>query len=37
MHVNTVSWRSEGQNEVYVANLHCSLGRLVLALEKSVE
>ena len=25
------SWRGEGQNEVYVANLHCSLGRLVSA------
>ena len=31
------SWRGEGQNDVYVANLHFSLDRLVSALEKSVE
>ena len=31
------SLRGEGPNDVYVPNLHCSLGRLVSALEKSVE
>ena len=31
------SWRGVCQNEVYVAKLHCSLGRLVSALENSVE
>ena len=30
-------WRGEGQNEVYVANLHCSLSRLVSVLENLVE
>ena len=29
------AWRGYGQNEVYVANLHGSLGRLASALEKS--
>ena len=31
------SWRGEGQNEVYVVNLHCSLGRLASALENLVK
>ena len=31
------SWRGEDQNEAYVANLHCSLGRLASVLENLVK
>ena len=31
------SWRGQGQNEVHVAHLHCSLSWLVSSLEESVQ
>ena len=35
--IDLQSWRGEGQNEVYVPNLHCSRGSLISTLDKSVE